>query len=205
MRRAVVCAMVLIATPMSAAMTAAERGADLAVAIRIHDYVAIPSRTLVRAQLLVSEYYRAIKVETKWRAIMRPSKQAGEAHQVSESEVRDLTVIIVNESMARQLPLPANAVGSAATTPSASGRIAYVLYDRVVAAALGSGWETVDLMSVVIAHEVGHLLLPWGSHTSAGLMRTDWRTDDLRRVDRRTLTFSDDQAEHIRRVLRILP
>jgi len=186
-------------------MTAAESGADLAVAVRIHDYVAIPPGTLVRAQFLVSEYYRTIQVETKWRAIMRPSEQSGEAHKALGGEVQDLTVIIVNQSMARQMRLPANAVGSAASAPGASGRIAYIMYDRVVAAALGAGWETVDLMSVVIAHEIGHLLLPWGSHTSAGLMRKHWRMGDLRRVDRRTLTFSDDHAEHIRRVLRIVP
>jgi hypothetical protein len=174
------------------------------VNVRIHDYAALDKGPLGRTQSKVSAYYRAINVETKWRTTIqmpleRVALQNGNPAQTSEP--RDLTVIILSHSMALGKQLPDGAVGSATSTMEANGRIAYVLYDRVVAAALSAGWDPVDLMGVVIAHEIGHLLLPYGSHSSDGLMRGHWDTNTLRGIDPRTLRFSVDQAEQMRQVL----
>jgi hypothetical protein len=54
-----------------------------------------------------------------------------------------------------------------------------------------------------MAHEIGHLLLPSGSHSSRGLMRGDWNLEDLRQVDRRRLKFSAREGELIRDVLSV--
>jgi hypothetical protein len=203
MRRAVRGLVVALAWTISATATAAAAGPGkrATVSLRIHDYVALPKRPLARTQSLVSAYYRAIKVDTQWRAVIQPRREPQAPAASVHIELQDLTVIILNRSMALEKELPDGAVGSAATTTDANGRIAYVLYDRVVAAALGAGWDPIDLMSVVIAHEIGHLLLPHGSHTPEGLMRGRWEVDDLRRIDRRTLRFTDRQAEQMRRLL----
>jgi hypothetical protein len=202
MRRAAVTALVMVwVSAISTLATAAGPEDRATINVRIHDYVALPKKPLARTQSLVSAYYRAIRVDTRWRAVMQPSRLPEAASTACIYDIRDLTVIILSHAMALEKELPDDAVGSAATTPEARGRIAYVLYDRVVAAALGAGWDPVDFMSVVIAHEIGHLLLPHGSHTPDGLMRGHWEMNDLRTVDRRTLKFSEDQAEQMRQML----
>src|SRR5512138_1630137 len=51
------------------------------------------------------------------------------------------------------------------------------------------------LLGYVIAHEVGHLLLPERVHTVAGLMRANL---DVRQFDRRLLYFTREQAAAMR-------
>jgi hypothetical protein len=50
----------------------------------------------------------------------------------------------------------------------------------------------------VIAHEVGHLLLPRGHHSVAGLMVAQWTGDDFVRAAQGHLTFSATDARRIR-------
>jgi hypothetical protein len=200
MRRVTTGLVMALAWAASATVMAAGPDDRATVTVRIHDYVELPKRPLARTQSLVSAYYRAIRVDTKWRAVMQPSRLSSATPPTLHDD-RDLTVIILSHSMALEKDLPDDAVGTAATTTDAPGRIAYVLYDRVVAAAVGAGWDPVDFMGVVIAHEIGHLLLPYGSHSPDGLMRGHWAVDDLRNVDRRTLKFSDGQAEQMRQLL----
>ena len=57
------------------------------------------------------------------------------------------------------------------------------------------------MLAHVMAHEVGHLLLPHG-HSATGLMRANWDAADLRRAVYRQLNFTAEQAELIRARLR---
>lgn len=59
----------------------------------------------------------------------------------------------------------------------------------------------VDLSTMlghVIAHEVGHLLLPTFAHSPTGLMRAEWDRTQVRDAARRALTFTEGQAQRIR-------
>ena len=68
------------------------------------------------------------------------------------------------------------------------------------AAARNSGEIAVaDVLGCAIAHEIGHLLLRSGTHSSEGVMRADLRPDDLRRAAQRRLTFTPEQRDRIRR------
>jgi hypothetical protein len=201
MRPVVTALAAAIAWTISATATTAGPGDRATVTVGIHDYVALPKKPLERTQSLVSAYYRAIRVDTKWRTVMQRSQPPAAATTSSLDDAPDLTVIILSHAMALQKEVPEGAVGTAATAADAHGRIAYVLYDRVVAAALSAGWDPVDFMSVVITHEIAHLLLPPGSHTPDGLMRAHWEMADLRRIDLRALTFTDGQAEQMRQLL----
>ena len=54
-----------------------------------------------------------------------------------------------------------------------------------------------------MAHEVGHLLLPYG-HSATGLMRANWDEANLRSAVHRQLNFTAEQAESIRARLLLL-
>jgi hypothetical protein len=55
-----------------------------------------------------------------------------------------------------------------------------------------------------MAHEIGHLLLPYG-HAATGLMRADWDAKDMRLAVHGRLNFTSEQAELIQtRLLALL-
>jgi hypothetical protein len=58
-----------------------------------------------------------------------------------------------------------------------------------------------QLMGMVMAHEIGHLLMPTGSHSRDGLMRKAWNRTELRRFEIGNFSFSTSQATEIRRTL----
>jgi hypothetical protein len=89
-------------------------------------------------------------------------------------------------------------LGLAVRGPDFSGRLAYVFYDRVQPLARKHQMRDSSLLGVVIAHEIGHLLLPYGSHSSSGLMRGEWDTRQLSLAGARLLRFTAQQANLIR-------
>src|SRR5262245_54490098 len=76
------------------------------------------------------------------------------------------------------------------------GGVAFVLFDRVEAGALGHHAQISRVLGQVIAHELGHLLLPANSHSERGIMRAAW---DLR--SGLLEYFTPAQAETIQRRL----
>jgi hypothetical protein len=54
------------------------------------------------------------------------------------------------------------------------------------------------VLAYVMAHEMGHLLLPPGAHSPSGIMRPDWDGDDLRHIASGSLQFTPAQANAIR-------
>jgi hypothetical protein len=70
---------------------------------------------------------------------------------------------------------------------------AYIFYDRVFDHARMTGSDVSRLLAGVIAHEVGHLLLPALSHAPSGIMRAHWDRQMVRVPD-----FTVDQGATIR-------
>jgi len=175
--------------------------------VRVHDYAHVSKSTLAEAQQLVATYYAAIGVRTKWAETL--SRQSTDDLKTIRDGPEDLTVIVLNREMAATKALTADAVGSAAVGSvsggKSGGRIAYVMYDRVEHAAFASEWPTPEFLGFVIAHELGHLLLPPGSHAAAGLMRGDWNIDALRHTTGRHMAFLSAQGALIRDRLWRLP
>jgi len=104
-------------------------------------------------------------------------------------------------SLAVDVNVLAFALGTAVVAPTGGGSIAYVLYDRLKDAAVASGWQVKDLLALVIAHELAHLLLPPGSHSSDGLMRSGWDVSELRHIRLNSLALTPDHVAAIRKRL----
>jgi hypothetical protein len=91
--------------------------------------------------------------------------------------------------------------GALGYTPSNGGRRAiraYVFWRRVERAAEKFVVGKNDLLAVAIAHEIGHMLLPDGSHAKAGLMQSPWDANHFRSTAAGLLHFSPDTAALIR-------
>jgi hypothetical protein len=93
---------------------------------------------------------------------------------------------------------PAGTLGLAVRGANSSGRVAYVFYDRVQPLAEKHRMSDASLLGVTIAHEIGHLLLPYGSHSATGLMRGEWDNQQFLLARAKVLRFTPQQAELIR-------
>ena len=72
-------------------------------------------------------------------------------------------------------------------------RRAYVLYDRIAHGEVRSSRDVGAALGDVMAHEIGHLMLPAHSHSATGFMRSslDMHSDFLQ-------SFDEGQARLIR-------
>jgi hypothetical protein len=99
------------------------------------------------------------------------------------------TVVLINSGVQlSSRPAVVDALGFA--DPSVSR--AHVIYDRVEALTARSQQGVASLLGDVIAHELGHLMLPSPRHSARGIMRSGVEVHARARE-----TFTDPQARQI--------
>lgn len=82
-------------------------------------------------------------------------------------------------------------------THTATGTVATVYADRLARLARSVGADTHRLLGQAIAHEIGHLLMGTGEHSTHGLMRAVWSRQELRRNAPGDWVFSDEDATRL--------
>jgi hypothetical protein len=174
----------------------AESRDELEVRVRIYDYAGIAPDTLTEAQRYAATFYTPIGVAIDWAPTIGP--RARKDQERDHGRLQDCTINVLSHRMVARTKWPKDAIGVAVVAPEGGGRIAYVLYDRLKDAAAASGWPLNELLAVVIAHELGHLLMPPGSHSPDGLMHAGWEVAELRRIHAGSLAFTSDQKTLIR-------
>ena len=97
---------------------------------------------------------------------------------------------------------PAGASGSVMGTSLGDthdvGGSAFVFRDRVTRVARERKQDVARLFGYAMAHEMGHLLLPYPAHSTNGIMRGEWDGDDLRHIADGTMLFTPAQTILIR-------
>jgi len=176
---------------------------SLSVVVHLCDDPDIHPYLVRRAQTDVTRIYRDAGVEIAWADDAALADDAGDP----PSPFPHLTLVILCRELTNEFPVDATALGAAVGSRDYRGRSAYVFYDRVERVAqsyLNVAREpgTDDMYTVVVlahamAHELGHLLLPYG-HSPTGLMRAEWDARDLRLALNRELNFTSEQAQLIR-------
>jgi hypothetical protein len=171
------------------------------VRIRILDYARIADDVIAHAQQRVSDIYKSIGVEMRWQVTVRPLDPSS-SFADSLTEPSEFVLIMLSPRMSRRLKVAPDALGLAVVPPQGDGHIAYVLFDRVTRVAKAARSDVTDILGMVMAHEIGHLMLPDGSHSDSGLMRADWNIKELRRPLHPAFEFTIPQGETIRRHVR---
>lgn len=132
------------------------------VVLHLTDYVSVPADLLHSAQAAAARVYARVDVTIEWTdgwAALAPSD--GALH---------LDVILLTENM------PGYRESDPRTFAKASrvSRRAYVFFGRVLEHARATFSDPARVLAVVLAHELGHLLLPQEGHSGTGLMRAGW-------------------------------
>ena len=123
-----------------------------------------PPTVLAGAEAAAARVFRQAGIETTWRHASdgRGNPDMGPAEDLA-------SVIIVNlmsAPMEARVRESATAVGFAV----AGGRFANIMYERVERLAQGTSTDLATVLGHVMAHEIGHLLLPPNAHSSGGIM-----------------------------------
>jgi hypothetical protein len=159
----------------------------LPLPVTVFDYANVPTQWLSWAKESMSRIYEEIGVEIAW--------------QDARSEARTgLIVLILPESRSTKEGIPQSVIGYTSGTADERRRVAYVLYGRMDQFRLeqAPAIQRANLLGHLMAHEVGHLLLPVQSHSPSGIMRARWSRADLELAQQGRLRFSADQAQSIR-------
>lgn len=185
-------AMLFALVPLAAS---AESPQALRVVVHIHDYAHAAPQAITSAQRFVSDVYAEAGVIVTWPP---PHRHGLDMQPPPRGAPGDLTIMMLSHGMASHYDVSGDTMGFAAVPAEGGGRIAYVLYDRIATARTAQPDAPVDLLGLVIGHEIGHLLLPRGSHSPTGLMRERWHLHDLSLMDPGAIRLTNGQAAHIR-------
>lgn len=179
---------VLAALAASGTTVAAAEGAPLVV--YVDDRVGVPAQDLAVAKREVQEIFADAGVSILWKDGRFPASVM--ATITKGLATRQVAVMLVNNI---DDPLPGASgctLGFAAKRPA----VAYTYYNRIIEQSLLYPIDARVLLGRVIAHELGHVLLPPNSHSLRGIMRGNIDLE-LENPDR----FTRDQALVIRATL----
>jgi len=191
---------------------AADPRPALRIVLHVSDDVRIPPNLVKRAKTEMSRIYREAGIDIVWPG-EAPTTTGPDGPQAVTSPDPQLTLIILSRELTDQMSVATTALGGAVGTREYRGRTAYVFYNRVervartyLNAPRRGGMDDANKVIVLahaMAHEIGHLLLPYG-HSATGLMRADWDAKDMRLAVHGRLNFTSEQAELIRTRLLVL-
>ena len=181
----IMAASLLMADGVSAASRSDEP--ELRVTVRVDDKAGVQGVYLKYAEARAAEVFAMKGVKVDWI-------DGNEANRLKL--VAPFTVLIMAEASAalkaKMEALGMDVMGQGAPTV---GR-AYIYYDRVLKLNPDPPRDVITTLGDVIAHELGHLMLPVG-HSNVGIMRPS-----INMTSRRLETFTEAEAAQIREHLR---
>jgi len=200
------CLVLVVGLTGLAQPAAADPTPTLAIVLQVSGHGSVPPHIVTRAKTEVTRIYRDTGVTVVW--IDAASSASGpDLLQSPAASNPGFALVILPREMTTQLTVATEALGGAAGTPEHRGRMAYVFYHRVEYIARAylntsrkratDNIDNVIVLAHAMAHEIGHLLLPYG-HSATGLMRAKWDEKDLRLAVHGQLNFTAEEAELIR-------
>ncbi len=167
----------------TACLSFADQSTISNIRVLVCDQASVPAEKLTEAQRMASFVFHEAAIELLWLD--------GEQSSVTEADYV-LRIHCCFDKLKSRLHRRTVAFAPA------GGRHITVFWDRIKAeAAAGSHPESL-LLGYVIAHELGHLLLPPGHHSPYGIMQNRLSYDDWSRVRKAgDLFFSPKEADQM--------
>ena len=166
------------------------------VTVRIYDHAKLRPTTLRKAEKEAARIFRLAGIDTIWlHCPLTEEELAGNRVCERDFGKSSLVLRILPESKARVLARDPREFGIAhlserggfATDASVFSHRAAELAETIIA-------SKAVVLGHVLAHEMGHLLLGAGRHSSEGLMMAGWRAEQLHHVSKGQLVFTPKQA-----------
>jgi hypothetical protein len=150
--------------------------------VHLVDYARLPADELGQAQREAAEIYAAAGIELVW--VLGNT----EGHPATGLDVH---VVLLNDAMANR-KIREGRFGDDVLGVGGKNAWAYVFTSRVALRSISVGASFSRVLGRVMAHELGHVVLPVYGHTPTGIMRAS--VDMLPRGDR---YFTQIQTENL--------
>lgn len=166
----------------------------------VYNYADVPVPVLKEAKSLVAAIYHEAGVQLTWHDAATSHGQFVRVDDATNAvlDAGGLIVNLVTPAMDTQRRTVPGVLGFAVP----GGRVAWILASRVQRVSRTSSWSMAQLLGVVMAHEIGHLVLPKPSHSQGGLMSAKVELATAEPVD---IRFDVFEAELIRAQLKGRP
>jgi hypothetical protein len=153
------------------------------IRVMLRNDVNAPPQTIEAAQEAVSAVYEAAGLDVVW---------AG-GQPIA-------TLALISRNRAARLRVRPDVIGFAINGRGRRGKMAYIFEHRVNELAARYRFDPSVVLGAVMAHELGHLLLPVVGHSDTGVMQPLFDGADFRQAHRGELLFTADQVAQIRLV-----
>ena len=168
-----------------------ERAATPRLTVRIYGFPELPMSLIKEAAAEARRMLEGTKIQFTWLDCVRPELAES---CMGPGVLTDLDVRIIPTA----LPQATEAALGFTAVESETSAAAFIFYDRV--SALQSRTRPpATVLGRVLAHEIGHMLLPAGGHCDVGLMRGQWSAADLAVTSLATLGIPKRSMQSMRR------
>ena len=163
---------VLVAMAIGVRVNAEPRAA---LTVRLYNTSDIPAPELLAARRAIDATFQDTGLDLIVRHCGRPVLPEDSVDPCSESLKPLEMVVRIIDAPADNPTIHSEACGVAYVLKETDrGWLATAFSDRVANAATRVGVDAGTLLGLVIAHELGHLMLGSGYHSWTGVMRADW-------------------------------
>ena len=165
----------------------AEASDKVTVRVRLENGADVPRRILDGAQFDATRIYKRAGIDIVW--VDRDDSARG-------TESRIIRVVLPTLKGADQYLRLEHVDKSALGDANAAANLIHIFWDRLAISASRQGRDEAGLLGVVLAHEIGHVLLPGAGHSPTGIMQASVEVRMLA-----PLQFTDQQSAAMRRLL----
>jgi hypothetical protein len=170
----------------------------LHIAVYVFNSAYVGSRDLAKAEAQASEVFEKVGIKITWVAGLTAREATG--HSVGEAwNPANLDLRIWTRPMTHGTAIPSNALGYCLSMERGQ---AVVLSDSIQNLAAIWGTDAADILGLAMAHEIGHLLLRTGSHSTAGMMEPRYLQKDLASAERESLVFTQTESNAMQNEVR---
>jgi len=150
-----------------------DRRGQLQIVVWVFNRADVEDAAILAAEKTVDNIYRESGLGIVWRN-RRPK-----AEKELQFEIRmDRIELVLNiEHQTRMFTV--DTYGVAFPSDDNWGTVCDVFYDRVLESYRGGRASLERILGIVMAHELGHLLLGSNAHSTSGLMRSRWHYQDF--------------------------
>ena len=168
--------------------------------IRTYNTIGLPAADLLAARSVADAIFARAGVSLRWRECRTSTGPSAASPDACDDAVSALEAVI------RVVPAPARqdrrSLGfSYLLRGQRASWLATVFADRVTWLARQLRLDRGQLLGLALSHEVGHLFLGNGGHSTSGLMRGEWDRRTLRRITPDDWLFSQEEATEVQREL----
>ncbi len=190
---------ILMVTTSAAAQERSKQlpAAEGKLTIRIYEYAGIPHRTLQAASGEAATILGKAGMETEWQLCAAAEGQMLNACNVPMRR-DELMVRIVRRAKPRKGALGCTECGVAIEDAQGLGVYSTLYADCLDTMPSIDGLLPSAMLGYLIAHEIGHLLLPGVDHAASGIMCPQMREGDWNLARVGALTFNPQQAVLLR-------